>query len=193
MTQAVHDAAKELRTKLSDKEFIVFGHSFGAMFSFLVLEHCKKEFGIEPLHAFFSGTPAPNSSERIELFKTIDTLATDEDFRDYLDKQGGVTDTIRQSEFYNDFVENFKADLRLSQQCRVWQNKEDYPPLTCPLTFFYGKDDVNPDLEAWRKLTSGAFDDQKMDGGHFFLLETTNSACIREHLKTALMSNEQSS
>ncbi len=148
-----------------DKPFAFFGHSMGALISFELAHHIRKEYGKSPLHLFLSSNPAPQLSGN-ELRKY---LLPDPEFIRELKRLNGMPDEIfEHDELLQIILPAIRADFQVCESY-VYQPR---PPLDCPIMVFGGSEDreVPPeDLDLWRKLTTSTFKLNLFPGDHFYL------------------------
>ncbi|XP_030045796.1 S-acyl fatty acid synthase thioesterase, medium chain [Microcaecilia unicolor] len=188
MDQIVMEIISVLLSKLKEKPFAFFGHSFGSFTSFATAVKLKEICGVEPVHLFVSGASAPHSKARDSLQTTL--ALGDEDFLKWMTTVGGAPAEMLQSrEILEMFVPVLKADLRVLDNF-VYE-KPSGTVLSCDITCFDGTEDVPHDLEAWKELTSGDFNIYSLPGGHLYLKEPANEKTIvnyiAKHLKTTEM------
>lgn len=186
--QMVEELLEVLLPLLKEKQFSLFGHSFGAFSSFAFADVLKKRHHLEPAHIFLSGASAPYSETRIGAPKR--SQMSDEDFLSWLSSVGGTpAELLNNQEVLKIFLPALKADLHIVENFRC--DRPDSPFLSCPITCFDGKDDVPHDLQAWKDVTSGDFTVKMFEGSHFYLKEPENEKIILDyiskHLETAQM------
>ncbi|XP_059146588.1 S-acyl fatty acid synthase thioesterase, medium chain-like [Physella acuta] len=166
---------KTLHDEYFDKPFAFYGHSMGALLSFLVALEIKRLYNKEPEHMFLSGTTAPHSPHRQARILNVNKLTKDE-FLEKLKVLGGIPAEIYDNpELMEIFYPSMYADFCMVPQLKYEQSPEDKPPLNCPIDFFDGTEDTDHDIAAWKQVTKGSFTFRKMPGGHFFLKEPENT------------------
>lgn len=142
-----------------------FGHSMGALVSFEVARHLRREGVALPHHLFVSGRRAPQVADRLA---PISPLA-DGPFLAALRRYNGTPEAVLQNaEAMSLFLPILRADFAL---CERYAYRPE-PPLDCPITAFGGVEDetVPPiDLAAWRLQTRATFAQHLLPGDHFFL------------------------
>jgi len=148
-----------------DKPFAFFGHSMGAMISFELARHLRRDFGLLPAHLFMSGRRAPQI-ERPER-GTYDL--PESEFLDSLrDLNGTPREVLEHRELMQLMSPLLRADFAI---CQTYSYLHE-PPLECPLTAFGGLSDREvgrEQMEAWREQTSASFILRMLPGDHFFL------------------------
>ncbi|CAL1544016.1 unnamed protein product [Lymnaea stagnalis] len=165
-----------------DKPFAFYGHSMGALLAFLVALELKQHYKREPEHMFLSGTTAPHSPHRSSRMLNVSEMTKDE-FLEKLKHLGGTPPEVFENpELMDIYLPPLYADFCMVPQLRYEHNSDSKPPLTCPIDFFDGMEDIDHDIEAWRQVTSGSFSFRKMPGGHFFLKEPENTKKLTNYI-----------
>jgi len=168
------DLVEMIRDKYSDKPFIFFGHSMGALISFFLAVELKLRHNIEPECMILSGTSAPNTPGLAEKRLKAKDLSKDS-FMEKLHELGGTPPEILQNpELVDIFFPPMYADFCLIEEMFYNLPVDGKPPLDCPIDFFDGDQDGDHSIENWRKLTSGLLTYRQMPGGHFYLKEDEN-------------------
>uniref|UniRef100_A0A3P9IZD5 S-acyl fatty acid synthase thioesterase, medium chain n=1 Tax=Oryzias latipes TaxID=8090 RepID=A0A3P9IZD5_ORYLA len=179
MEQIVEEVVAALLPMLDEKPFALFGHSFGALTSFAVAEHLKKQHNVEPVHMFLSGAPAPFSEIRLKSQRRSEL--SDEDFLRWLSSMGGTPpELLANPEVLQFFLPALKADLHVVENYRC--ARPEHPLLHCSLSCLDGKDDLPHNLQEWRCITSGEFTIKMFDGAHFYLKDPGNEKLLLDHM-----------
>uniref|UniRef100_A0A3B4AGA1 S-acyl fatty acid synthase thioesterase, medium chain n=1 Tax=Periophthalmus magnuspinnatus TaxID=409849 RepID=A0A3B4AGA1_9GOBI len=188
MQQVVDEIITALLPTMKEKPFALFGHSFGALTSFALVDALKKLHNIEPVHIFLSGASAPYSEMRLKYPKRSEL--SDEDFLQWMTSIGGTPpELLSNPEVMKLFLPALKADLRVVESYSRCTRPEQ-PPLSCPITCFDGKDDIPHDLQAWKDITTGDFTVKMLDGSHFYLKEATNEKILLDYITKQLETAE---
>lgn len=161
----VEELAPAVRPFL-DKPFAFFGHSMGAMISFELARHLRREQALAPAHLFLSGRGAPH------LVKEADTptfdLPDEEFVRELRRLKGTPQEVLDNPELMQLMIPLLRADFTV---CQTYEYRQE-PPLDCPITAFGGLQDKEvprEQLEGWREHTSSTFRLVMLPGDHFFL------------------------
>ncbi|TYB44917.1 thioesterase II family protein [Actinomadura chibensis] len=152
-----------LRPRLADRPAF-FGHSMGAVVAFEVARRMEREDGVSPAVLVASGRRAP-SRRRAESVHLRDD---DGIVRELKRLNGTGSVLLEDAELLRTFLPAVRGDYRAIETYECPPG----PPLTCPITVFTGDDDPHVTLDearAWRDHTTGAFDLQVFQGGHFYL------------------------
>lgn len=148
-----------------DIPFALFGHSMGALISFELARHLRREYSLSPVHLFVSGRQAPQLPP---LYAPLHPLP-DPEFMAALHRLRGTPEPVLQNaDMMQLLLPLLRADFTLSETY-VYTSEA---PLDCSISAFGGIQDelVNYDgLAAWRDQTWGIFKLHLMPGNHFFL------------------------
>jgi medium-chain acyl-[acyl-carrier-protein] hydrolase len=151
-----------------DRDFALFGHSFGTLLSFEVartLRRISPELDRRFIHFFASGFPAPQHDQAVEPLSTLSDVA----LTDYLRKLGGTPEEVLQSAgMMRALLPVFRIDCHIRESYRY----QPGAPFSCPVTAIGGTDDfhaASSDLEGWQQQTTGSFACRTVPGDHFFL------------------------
>jgi medium-chain acyl-[acyl-carrier-protein] hydrolase len=149
-----------------DKPFAFFGHSLGATIAFELSRYLRREHGIQPVHLFASGSPAPQLPDRHP--RTFDQ--PESEFIESVRRlKGTPQEVLDNPELMQLIIPLLRADFQLAQ---TYVYTDDLP-LDCPLSAFGGLQDIDiprEDIESWREQTTAAFTIRMLPGDHFFLL-----------------------
>lgn len=160
----VETMARDLRPYL-DQPFAFFGHSLGALVSFALARHLRKEHGLVPARLFISGHNAPQVPY---ADAPIHDLPGPE-FVEQIRRLNGMSKEVLESaELMQLLVPILRADLAV---CETYVYEADRP-LDCPISACGGLQDAvvsREHLEAWREQTSASFSLHMFPGDHFYL------------------------
>lgn len=153
---------------LLDKPFALFGHSLGALVSFELARHLRRQYGLHPVRLIISAGRAPQIPHRDLPMHTL----PDGEFVAKLRRLNGTPREVFEHEELMEIVlPLLRADFAL-YETYVYSTE---PPLNCHISTFGGLQDRNVshgDLEAWRDQTTGSFSSRMFPGDHFFLNTT---------------------
>ena len=145
-------------------EFVVFGHSMGALLGHGLTARLHAQGRPLPLALLASGSPAPSRRDADTFASKGDDAALVADLR----RQGGTPEEVLQSaELLRLTLGVLGADYRVCESFAYAGPR----PLPVPLHVFGGrKDDIDAQrLEAWAEEAGEAFTLDWFDGGHFFI------------------------
>ncbi|QNP50620.1 thioesterase [Diaphorobacter aerolatus] len=146
-------------------EFVLFGHSMGALLAYGVATRLRANGKALPRALLLSGCAAPSARD-------VDHLAgmhTDASLVSDLRRQGGTPDAVfEHDELLRLTLDLLRADYRV---CSSFVAPQVGAVLPLPVHVFAGRNDAigAPAMKAWSKATSGAFTLDWFDGGHFFI------------------------
>jgi medium-chain acyl-[acyl-carrier-protein] hydrolase len=149
-----------------DLPFAFYGHSMGALVSFELARHLRREGARSPAHLFLSGHRSP--SRRDNPYPVTYDLP-DAEFIESLRRLEGTPEEVLQNrELLRLLMPALRADFEIVNTY-VYTPE---PPLDCPISIFgawQDKEAGRDDLEGWREQTTREFRLRMMPGGHFFL------------------------
>jgi surfactin synthase thioesterase subunit/NAD(P)-dependent dehydrogenase (short-subunit alcohol dehydrogenase family)/aryl carrier-like protein len=161
--------AEKLVDELSphlDRPLAIYGHSMGSLIGFELARQLRRRLGVEPVHLFVGGYFAPHTPNPFHTRKDWHEAEVMQTVQRLLDVPEAV---LANPEFMQALLPTMQADSRLVGSY-TWREET---PLACPITAFGGLEDREvgrPDLEQWRRHTTGAFRLEMLPGGHLFLL-----------------------
>jgi medium-chain acyl-[acyl-carrier-protein] hydrolase len=152
-----------------DKPYAVFGHSMGALLAAEVARDLASRGLPRPFRLFVSGRRAPQIPDP---YPPISHLPDNEFVNEINQRYGGIPSQILNSpDILELLLPCLRADITAVETFRA-PAPNGRAPLDCPITAFGGLDDAQTPrthLEAWRELTSAAFELRMFPGGHFYL------------------------
>ena len=151
--------------RLTDKRYLLFGHSLGALLAFEMALRLR-ELGLpSPRHVFVSAFRSP---ERPNPNREMHRLP-DVEFLHELRRYGGTPDLVlNHREMMQLLLPTLRADFKLFE---TWRYRE-CPPLDCSITALAGLNDsvvTASEMEGWVRRTRQDFELQLFSGGHFFI------------------------
>lgn len=154
----------------SDKPFVLFGHSMGAMLAYFVTCELQRKQLMMPEILFVSGMRAPHIASRSEPVKQMN----DEDLVNSLNKYGGMpAELFKNKELLQIFLPIIRADLEMLG--RVPVEKSDN--VNVPIFAYGGELDqtfTKDDLQQWDQYSDVEFKLHLMPGGHFYINQHRN-------------------
>jgi medium-chain acyl-[acyl-carrier-protein] hydrolase len=148
-------------------DFVLFGHSMGALLCFEVARELRRRGGPTPAGLLVSGARAPQffgspEEERVHHLPQREFIAH------LRSLQGTPAEVLASPEIMDLLLPALRADFRICETYRYLPG----PPLSSPVVVLFGRDDkdVRPQHAAgWRSHTSGPCVVRALSGGHFFL------------------------
>ncbi|SHO57793.1 thioesterase II family protein [Vibrio quintilis] len=151
--------------QLSDKPYVLFGHSMGAVLAYEICQMMLRTGQRLPEHLIVSGREAPRLSRADNLHLVPDQELTEAMIK--LEPQSqAVFDHPELAAISLPVIRN---DYRLINGYRY---HPDSQRLNLPLTAISGDDDpelLPGDMSAWQEVTEGHFSWHRFSGGHFYL------------------------
>lgn len=164
--EMAEDIFLQIKDKLIQRDYVLFGHSMGALLTTHVLALMKRHNAPMPQYVFLSGRGGeikrPSPPYKSEMSSTK--------FRSELKKMGGIPEEVFNEESIMSFFEPIiKADFKAI---------ESYLPIDVTLPnlkvmVYYGRDDdFNLEqVECWQRISTQSISCKVFDGGHFFVLD----------------------
>lgn len=150
---------------VSCKEYIIYGHSMGALIGYLICQKIE-ELGLQkPLKLIVSGKKAPFVEREVKL-----AHLPNEEFWHEVVKLGGIPDELLSYpeliEFYTPIL---KADFTSVENYKYIKNKK----LSIPIDVFYGSNEeiTQEDVTGWTEETTGKVTINQLEGNHFFIFK----------------------
>ena len=148
-----------------DKPFAFFGHSLGGLIAFELLKFLHQNKRIHPFHLWVSATRAPHLPH---CRAPIHTLPDGDLIKEVQRYNGTSIEVLNNAEFMQLLLPALRADFTILET----YSYRGYPPLSCPITAFFGENDtITSEMEvaAWKQHTSNKFSLQTFPGDHFFI------------------------
>lgn len=149
----------------SDKPYVFFGHSMGALICFELARYLRKSGERGPKHLFVSGRSAPQLTAEDKA--TYD-LPEDEFVQELASLNGTPNEVLENPELMRLMIPILRADFSV---CQTYVYNEELP-LDCSITAFGGLQDSaisREKLEAWQIHTNKSFKLRMLPGDHFFI------------------------
>jgi len=150
----------------TDKPYIIFGHSLGALVGFMLARELVKMQKPQPTFFISSAHPAPR---RVELVDKLHELPDIEFVQKMSKKYGGISKEVLNSEELLQFLTpRFRADIFLSES-NVYK---EISPVKFPIAVMHGENDKSVSQEgilAWQNETEENVRFHSFSGDHFFV------------------------
>ncbi|WP_406294444.1 alpha/beta fold hydrolase [Embleya sp. NBC_00888] len=171
LTELVAELDADLDPWLSDRPYVFYGHSMGALVAHALTRRRFEHDRTLPERLVVGACPAPH------LRTPLDGAAerTDEELGRFLLDIGGMSPTLlRYPEWRRAAIALLRDDLRLCASDPHRGHPEYGARLPCPIEVFAGVDDPLvslPHAAAWHTYTSARCRVHVQSGGHFFAQE----------------------
>lgn len=143
-------------------DYIIFGHSLGALVSYLLCQKIRDKGGNNPKRLILSGKKHFRKQNR----KMISTLP-DSKFWSEVIALGGIPDEMmNHPELIDYYLPILRNDFKLVES---FQYKE-HAKLTFPIDIFFGSEEASDeDMEGWLDESTEKVTITKLEGNHFFI------------------------
>lgn len=168
-----------------DRPIALFGHSIGGLVAFEFARELRRRYGVEPVHLFVSGCPAPQLTDEDRLSELPDG--------EFLERMRRFNGTPKEILEHAEMMELVLPTLRADFSLRDTYVHRPERPLDCAIAAFGGMADhaVGFDkLEPWNVHTAEGFQLWLFHGDHFFV--RTAQAAVVEAVMLVLQSHMSS-
>jgi medium-chain acyl-[acyl-carrier-protein] hydrolase len=159
------DALVPIVRRYSDTPFAFVGHSMGALISFELARHLRRQKHPGPAHIVVSGHRAPQLPDPQPAIRGLPAV----EFLARLREMGGTPEAVLEApELMELLLPVLRADFSLCETY-VYPQEE---PLDCSITAWGGNDDrrvSSVELLAWGAQSTGLFSLHMFPGNHFFI------------------------
>jgi acyl transferase domain-containing protein/surfactin synthase thioesterase subunit len=163
----IADHALEGLRPLTDRPYLLYGHSFGGLLAFELVRRIVQEGGALPQHLVIGAMRAPEQAQAHHA-STLAEMLRSEELWAKLERLHGTSPVALQGDELRQLVEPaLRADL---EALLTWQFEAD-AAIDVPLTVIGGTEDREvraPDLVGWA-LHARQTHMYRVPGGHFFL------------------------
>ncbi|WP_369387664.1 thioesterase II family protein [Streptomyces sp. CG1] len=175
MASLAQDAAEALLGCGLADNYVLFGHSMGALLAYETACRLRVLGAREPKHLFVSGSRAPHHYG-VPMRRSLD----DDGLRRLVAELGGLgADEAMGRAYLERRLPVLRADLAACENYR-WEPRA---PLNCPMTAFSAAGDpiaTTEQMDAWREYTDGSLLRRHLPGGHFYLTGPSRLRLLRE-------------
>lgn len=166
VSEASEDIAKRISEQLNDDdEYIIFGHSMGALLAYEIYYILKQLGTKEPMHLFFSGRNAPHIFEEKDNIENMNN----ETFLQTVEQYGGLSEEFYTPEIMDIFLPILRADFTILDN---YEFQSKAAKISCGVSVFYAENDFSTHInkiQKWNEVVEGNAEFHKFKGEHFFL------------------------
>jgi len=163
--EIVDDLFVQVKREIQFGEYVLYGHSMGALVAYLIGQKIMKESLKKPLKLIVSGASAPSKNKKKNTYQL-----PSEDFWHKVDELGGLPEDIIKEQSLRSF---FEPILRSDFKVIHHYDYSGSSLLDIPIDVFFG-DQEKMEIEEiveWKTETTGEVNIRKLSGDHFFIME----------------------
>jgi surfactin synthase thioesterase subunit len=156
-----------LSIKNDTEDYVLYGHSMGALVAFLVCHRLKEMNHKLPEKLILSGKKSPSLLRDNRISHLPNDL-----FWQEIVKMGGIPDEISNcSDLVDYYLPFLKYDFTLIENYHY--KKKD--KLKIPMDIFYGSEEATmEDMVGWKNETTETANVEQLEGNHFFIYDHAN-------------------
>lgn len=159
--ELAEDVFEQVKDKIKGN-YIIFGHSMGAILAYLFYKLIKKYSYPAPLRIFFSGREGLYSANK-EMYHLMSSSA----FRAKLRELGGCPLEILDN---NDIMDFFEPIIRTDFKAVETFFDPEIQTIEVPVTIILGTNDFERETQKkWVEISTNQVDLRYIKGGHFFI------------------------
>lgn len=165
LDEAVEDIFMNIKSKILDEEYMIYGHSMGSLLAYEIYYKIKDNNLRKPKHIFFSGYEAPSIIKKRENTYTLPNY----DFINKIIELGGTPEEVMNNkELLDLFLPIIRSDFKILE---TYNYKEREDKIQCDVSILNGKkDSINLDeILAWKNHAGKGFKVYNFEGNHFFI------------------------
>lgn len=165
LEDAVNDIYLNIKDKIINEEYAIFGHSMGSLLAFELYYKILESGGRIPKHIFFSGYMAPHCENKDEI---IHDLPDDEFISKVLDFGGTPTEVSENKDILELAIPILRNDFKIVE---LYKYKHKSKPIQCDITILNGREDtMTPEeLNGWKLHSTKNVNICTFEGNHFFI------------------------
>lgn len=158
---AAADICQQILQSWRTPAYLIYGHSMGAILALRVTQ-LLEGMGKPPLYLIVSGTAGPGTQASRKRY-----LLEKEQFIEEVYRLGGLPEELRE---YPEMMEFFEPILRADFQVAEGYHVPAAALLNVPVFAMMGdQEEKAAEIQHWQQFTSGPFDHEILEGGHFFI------------------------
>jgi medium-chain acyl-[acyl-carrier-protein] hydrolase len=179
LRQVVRALAPVLQPRLG-QDFVLYGHSMGALIAFEVARVLSLAYGMHPRRLIVSGMEAPQDC----VATRNRHLLTDDQLWEVVHRMGGLPPEVAAEPAMRQMIlPVLRTDFQITDEYAF----RVAPRLDCPISAFAGSADseLTPrEMLGWQVHTQGSFEHVELSGEHFFNLDPDSG--FAERLRRSL-------
>ena len=164
--EIVDDFVPKVLEIIKDQEdYIIYGHSMGALVGYLISMRLEDMNVRQPLKLIVSGRRAPS----ITTPNKVSTLKNDVFWKEIIELGGVPERLLQQTDLLNFFEPIIRADFKVVENYIHNPIKQ----LSLPIEVLYGSGEIEPEsyFLAWKKEGEKKTKFEKLEGNHFFIYD----------------------
>ncbi|RBL90382.1 thioesterase II family protein [Chitinophaga flava] len=164
MEVLIEDLLVQFKALTIEGPYVIYGHSMGAVVSYLMVRKILENQLEAPLAVFLTGAGSIVNGWQAPIRYNLSR----EDFIKSLALLGGLPEEILgNSDFMEFYVPIFRADIEALEKCRY----KETTPFNIPMYVVTGKEEnVSPQQALlWKNETTADFEYTQLPGQHFFI------------------------
>lgn len=165
LEEAVDDIFENIKDKIVDDDFAIYGHSMGSLLAYELYYKISKLNLRKPKHIFFSGYKAPSIIRERENTYNL----PDYDFMKKIMELGGTPEELMNNqELLQIFIPIIRSDFKILE---TYNYKEREEKLQCDVSILNGKQDSISleEILTWKNHVCKCFKFYNLEGNHFFI------------------------
>lgn len=182
----VADLFEQLKANTNKKPYAIFGHSMGAILTYLLAHKIEKSDFENPIHLFVSGCKAPKIKRKPPFYHDMPK----EQFVNKIREMGGCPEEILEND---ELMALFEPSLRADFKTIETYQYEKQSLLKTPITVFIGnKDRVTwEEAKDWGEESIHLIDIKEFEGNHFFIFQHKEAitALFKYYIRTKKVFN----
>lgn len=163
--EMVEDIYRRIRDDLK-QPYAFYGHSLGALLSYLLVRKIAAENLPDPVHLFVSGRQGPSVEDNHKNTHLLPRHAFYQKVAEY----GGTPEKVLEE---NDLMELMEPILRADFQAVATYRHQNAIRLSTPITVMIGRKETvtYEDAMKWQEVTDRKISLRQFSGGHFFIFD----------------------
>jgi len=151
-----------------ERQYVLFGHSMGALLAYLLSHKIRKAGFSMPAHLLVCGRGGPAWKKKVKDEEMPIHEMPSQQFREKLREMGGTPEEVLGDDQLMDY---FEPIIRSDFAAVASYQYQRAPALEVGITVIYGDQETNVELSAhlWEQETCRSFSSIRLQGDHFFI------------------------